>query len=526
MDSARGGFQASGAWLASPGWRVARPASVAARLAARANESYLIGAGPSEEHSLRITREGALPVEAQLHDGRAVYPGAFESADVVSLATERRYEELVVLKRSTAKTQFAWRVELPKSLSRMMERPDGSVAFVDSDGEPAIVVPAPFLLDSAGKRRDAKLRVDGDRLVIDVVTDGLRFPVLLDPAFEVAVWTEVYNGGPWGRESHMMAYDASSSVVVLFGGYDASANCPSSSAGSPYCNDTWTWNGSNWTSGTGPTVPTGRREAGFAYDENLKQIVMFGGYAGGTNYWGDTWVYKAGGWTKRCTSCSPGVTSPNAARGPSMAYDPGLKKVLLFGGNQGTTPYSKQMWVWNDASDTWSQVCNTGSCATNKPAGRVNAVFTRDSQHVIIFGGSDGTSYVSDTFVFDSTASNWSKVVTPFPVPRMQAGFAYDPYRKRVVMFGGKGGSGIMNDTWEWDGSGWTQLTVNDSNGLPTQRSTSMAFDIVHRRAVIFSGDSAASAPEVPDTQTYYVRGNACSPDGPSGACDTGILRG
>jgi hypothetical protein len=67
-----------------------------------------------------------------------------------------------------------------------------------------------------------------------------------------------------------MAYDPGLGATALFGGAFAPA--------SQYQNDTWTWNGTNWTEiSPADTLPPGRAGAGMDYDVVDKVMLLLGG---------------------------------------------------------------------------------------------------------------------------------------------------------------------------------------------------------------------------------------------------------
>jgi hypothetical protein len=82
-----------------------------------------------------------------------------------------------------------------------------------------------------------------------------------------------------------MAYDTWRGVTVLFGGTIGSYN--------NLPNDTWEWDGTNWSRQTPPAAPPGNPAPAMAYDAGRGASVMFGGYrtADGT-YLDDTWEYR------------------------------------------------------------------------------------------------------------------------------------------------------------------------------------------------------------------------------------------
>ena len=69
-----------------------------------------------------------------------------------------------------------------------------------------------------------------------------------------------------------MTYDAGLGAVVLFGG---AAN----GIWEDFLNDTWVWNGTNWTEIHPATVPPNRYSFGMNYDPLNKAVFMFGGYS-------------------------------------------------------------------------------------------------------------------------------------------------------------------------------------------------------------------------------------------------------
>lgn len=78
-------------------------------------------------------------------------------------------------------------------------------------------------------------------------------------------------------------------------------------------NDTWEWDGENWTQyeDIGPVT---RSWHGIAYDNKRQRTVLFGGSAGNLNL-NDTWEWDGENWTQVADS------GPAARGGHAMAYD-------------------------------------------------------------------------------------------------------------------------------------------------------------------------------------------------------------
>jgi hypothetical protein len=105
-------------------------------------------------------------------------------------------------------------------------------------------------------------------------------------------WTQQFpTTSPSPRYGATTAYDASKAQVVLLGGWIRPQSGPSSGQG-PF-SDTWTWNGTTWTQQFPVTSPAPRFEAAMAYDASISQVLLFGGNG---NYpaFGDTWTLQLG----------------------------------------------------------------------------------------------------------------------------------------------------------------------------------------------------------------------------------------
>lgn len=531
LKDSLGGFERGGSFLASRGFRGvgAGPSRIAARLGSRADLAFHVGLGPDVDHAIALSRDGASSSEVTLHDGRALYAEAYPSTDLIAVSSTERYEELLLLRDARAPSRFSFRYTLPSSMPMVSDQPDGALLFRDASGQPAIRMDKPYALDSRGQRRDATAKVQGDRIVIELDPKGLEFPVLLDPAFDVAVWTLVSSSSPpGGRYGHAMTFHAATNVVLMNGGYD----------GFGYVNDSWTFNGTSWSSTT--TGPSARRYAAMAYDAARSETVLFGGFnttsAQGLN---DTWVYAAGTWTQKCivgTNCVGGTEAPTVRFGHTMAYDSGLGRVLLFGGNAAGVGDNNEIWEWNGATAKWAKRC-TGGCVPPLARTQHGMAYDANAARMVVYGGTGVAAPAGlrqDTQLYNSATDSWSN-----PAPATSPGYlqqhsmTYDSVRKRVLLFGGRDVSNVAhNETWQWNGSNWSQIAISASTtclagaGAPysgpcTRSSTPIVFDPVRKNTVTFSGIITGSlAPYPAETHTLTVRGDQCSA---GTTCDTGL---
>lgn len=508
LDRAERGIEPSGEHFTSPGWRGvgSGPARIAARISPRANASLHVGLGPNPTTAIEIERQGASPSEPSLVAGRAHFSDAYPSTDLVSAATMERYEELLVLKDERAPRSFAFRFQLPSAIPQVSDQPDGALLFLDASGQPAIRVDKPFLLDAQGTRRDAKLRLDGDRFVIDVDTRGLAFPILLDPAYDVAVWTQVTSAAPPpGRYGHAMTLHGAN--VLINGGYD----------GFFFLNDSWTFNGTAWTAVA--SGPPGRRYAAMAYDVARGETVLFGGYnLSAVQGLSDTWIYTGGVWTEKCTTCVSGTEEPSMRYGHQMVYDSVLQRVLLFAGNAAGVGESNDLWEWNGATAKWSKRCN-GACVAPPARTLFGMAYDANAARTVVYGGTSVGGLRQDTRLYNSATDTWTDAA-PLNSPgllQMHA-MTYDTIRKKVILFAGRDVSSSLNGTWQWNGSNWSTVDAPTKPGA--RASSPLVFDPGLKKAVLFSGSVLGSLNPPSETYTLYVRGDSCSV---GTTCDTGF---
>src|SRR5216684_1018433 len=145
--------------------------------------------------------------------------------------------------------------------------------------------------------------------------------------FDGTTWTHLTPANsPSPRFGHAMAFDSVRNRVVLFGGRSNGVRMA----------DTWEWDGSNWTQISTSSAPSARFWHSMAFDSGLGRTRLFGGdhvapfSLGPVN---DTWGWDGANWTQDVPSAAP---SPRA--GQSMAYDSGRARTIVFGGTDEGFP--------------------------------------------------------------------------------------------------------------------------------------------------------------------------------------------
>lgn len=288
--------------------------------------------------------------------------------------------------------------------------------------------------------------------------------------FDGLDWRQVAMTGPSARDDATMAFDGAQNRVVLFGGRGPSAQP---------LNDTWEWDGTAWRPLNPVNAPSARHSAGMAFDGARNQVVLFGGASGlpGTRL-DDTWVWDGTNWTQRTPAARPA-----ARNGHAITYRSDRQRVVLVAGD-GTAGLLSDTWEWDGA--TWVETIASAPGARSDHA----ACFDANRGGVLIFGGKDATNAtMADTWLW--RAGNWREL-SPGVVPPARSDHAmeFDAARGQAVMFGGRNQAGTLADTWIWNGVAWSQ--ANPANVPPARLGHTMTFDPLRQVIVLFGGTGSS----------------------------------
>ena len=283
---------------------------------------------------------------------------------------------------------------------------------------------------------------------------------------------------PTARMGHVLVFDPLRGRSVLFGGWYY-LNGPGGIASDPL-GDTWEWNGANWVVRTPGGMPSRRADHVLAFDRMRGRTVLFGGYDGGQA--SDTWEWDGSAWSQRATP-----VAPPGRHGSAMVYDSNRHQLVLFGG-KGVLVYRGEVnlgdtWVWDGAA--WSEPttgaapCSIGT--TPRARGWHAMAYDSARDRVVLFGGNVTTypcyAVLSDTWEWDGSAWTERSPVTT-PPPSIHHAMSYDSVRRRTVL--------LLNDgqTWEWDGTDWTQRAPAHA----PSGAGAMTFDTVRGLTVFCDG--------------------------------------
>ncbi|MEM7205396.1 MAG: hypothetical protein AAF628_34390 [Planctomycetota bacterium] len=192
-------------------------------------------------------------------------------------------------------------------------------------------------------------------------------------------WEQVIPAGMAPRRNHAVAYDSVRDRLVVFGGRVEYSR--------QEVDETWEWDGVEWSERTPLARPGERHAAAMTFDEARGVAVLFGGFSAGAL--GDTWEWDGTNWTERFPE-----HSPDAGAWFSMAYDTRRRRAVLFDG--------RALWAW-DGTD-WQPLPTAES-----PPGRSHPRIAYDDQRdrLVLFGGQDSLGTRNDTWEWDG--STWGE---------------------------------------------------------------------------------------------------------------------
>ena len=202
-------------------------------------------------------------------------------------------------------------------------------------------------------------------------------------------WAQVTTASkPLNRLDHAMVYDRGSQEVVMFGGNGMTLH-----------NDTWTYDGVDWTQATPANNPPVRALHAMVYDSDRKKSVIFGGVGVLTtsgSLRNDTWEYDGVNWTNITNDGSPPARS-----GHAMIYDAVRQQVVMFGGSSAQQMLLDETWECDGVN--WIQVA-----AASNPGALAAHAFVFDSARLqgVMFGGHDTITYPARTWTYGGVLSS------------------------------------------------------------------------------------------------------------------------
>ncbi|MCK5940768.1 MAG: hypothetical protein KAI24_02265 [Planctomycetes bacterium] len=319
----------------------------------------------------------------------------------------------------------------------------------------------------------------------------------LAPLTAQHVWTQVAttnapSRGLWPG----MTFATVTGKCYLYGG----------AGGGTTSNETWEYDGTDWTLLATTGDPGERHTFGICYDEVRSVVVMFGGSDNSYVPSGETWEFDP--LTLTWTNVTPVGANPQARWGCKLVYDLSRNVTVLYGG-WGGAGFTNDTWEWDGAS--WTQVTTAN---LPSPRDRFGMCYDLARSRVVLFGGI--SAQVSDeTWEYDGV--DWTLVPTATTPPARQKNYlAYDVLRGVSIMQGGQANAQQLLDCWEYDGGNWRLVPSTPS---PARGENATCYDLLRGRVVVFGGysfngvntDTWEFAPATTPRFTGYGKGCAGS---------------
>jgi len=296
-------------------------------------------------------------------------------------------------------------------------------------------------------------------------------------------WADEDVNIPIGRANLMMAYDIESDITIIYGGWKTPE---------PYeLGDTWSYdfNNDTYTNMTPSVSPPFLEVGGMEYDSQSDRMVMFGGLTDFNNYIvvNETWTYdyNTNTWENKTSGAAP---SPRASIG--FAYDSESDRMILFGGENGTTKFN-DTWAYDLESNTWEKM----NPAVVPGARMLSAMaYDEESDRVILFGGrEDGPDKIANTWAYDYNTDSWQELSPSTQPPWLRAhDMTYDNESDTIVLYGGSNIDDLaQGDTWLFDYNTvtWTKASPYES---PSPRlRENLVYDYESDITISFGGADA-----------------------------------
>ena len=310
-----------------------------------------------------------------------------------------------------------------------------------------------------------------------------------------------------------MVYDPTTTYSIVFGG---TTSVDSGTRQAYDLNETWAWTGTQWVQIRTAHAPTPRSSYGMVFDTRLQEAILFGGVTRTNPVTGttdltqltdlnDTWAFDGTDWTQIPTANAP---SPRIV--PGMAYDPVRGVTVLFGGEMvpaptAVTPSPIPTFYY----DTWEfDGTNWTETVTDGPQVSTPSMTVPDAsppgQILMIGGDSKSVPHMYRYVPAGDSSASWTEIKPATMPPCVaNANMTYQASNQKVVFYGGIcTGSSAGGDTWEWDGTNWTSVTTGGT--IIRLGGEAIDYDAYRGQTLMFGGVSLLGAAQ---SATYnYIK--------------------
>ncbi|MGZ3451015.1 MAG: Kelch repeat-containing protein [Polyangiales bacterium] len=159
-----------------------RSSPIDAVLPARADQPMKVSMPGRANAWIELVVEGARSVEPRIADRAIVHENALVATDVVHVADASRVEELRVLRSDAAPKTASWKITRGADIASLRVNGD-RVEALDATSHVVMSTEPIVAIDAHDVARTPKIRLEGDRLILELDTEGLAYPIVLDPSW-------------------------------------------------------------------------------------------------------------------------------------------------------------------------------------------------------------------------------------------------------------------------------------------------------------------------------------------------------
>ena len=375
--------------------------------------------------SVSFTLEHAQDARVEVAGGMALYRGTLDGADVVHRVHAEGTEDFVVFEQRPAREELRYSVDVSRAAGLRLV--SDTLEFLDDTGTPRLRVAPPYVVDSKGQRRPAKLSVAGCSY-------------------------DANPAGPWGRKVTVSGA-ARCTVRVAWGGglaYPAMVD-------------------PGWTATGNMAVQRSEHRASVLPSG---KVLIAGGYRIGIPLSSAELYDPAAGTFAATGSMTTGRYRHTASVLPSS-------KILVAGG-RGLTLMLSSAELYDPAAGTFTA---TGSMAT--PRGSHTASML-SSGKVLVMGGTSNAAYLSSAELYDSGANTFADTGNML-TERSQHTSSVLPSGKILVVGGTKSGVAIANAELYDAGAG----TFASTSPMANERYNHTASELPSGKVLVVGGHNS-----------------------------------
>jgi hypothetical protein len=194
---------------------------------------------------------------------------------------------------------------------------------------------------------------------------------------------------------------------------------------------------------------------------------------------------------------------PDPREDHTWTLDAAGSTAYLFGGRRSRNRASDELWSYDLATDTWTELAPGGD---TPPARFGHVAAWVDGIGLVIWSGQAGTSFFADTWAYDPASDAWRELPAGGDVPPARYGSCggIGPDGRLWISHGFTADSGRFADTRAYDFSSGSWEDMTPDGQLPVERCLHDCLWTADGRLVLYAGQTTG-VPAIGDLWAYEV---------------------